>query len=152
MLRNAIGKSVVTLATTVACALLMQTPALADTTLVDQTLPGPVGGAQVCVVGVCAAPVNGITNVRISAVVQGGAILPPALTTGTAPGCTANANVGLFLTTPGIGGVVHTSVSFDRTDMNGNVISGSHETIQKDVPVGLGSQAVPLASVCATIL
>jgi hypothetical protein len=146
-------RSLKTAAATTASVLLMQAPALADTTLIDQTLPGPLGGAQVCVVGYCSFQVHGITNVRIYSTLQGGGVTsPPSLRTGSAPGCTANVNVAVTVATPGIGGTLHTVIEFDRTDMNGNVLSGSHEAIAKDVAVEAASQSVPLASVCATIL
>lgn len=146
-------RSLKTAAATAVSVLLLQAPALADTTLIDQTLPGPLGGAQVCALAYCLAPVDGITNVRITSVLQGaGVTSPPSLRTGSAPGCTANINVALFIATPGVGGTLHTAIEFDRTNMNGNVIPGSHEVIAKDIAVAAASQSVPLASICATTL
>jgi hypothetical protein len=147
-----VRRSLATFAVTAASVLLMQAPASADTTLADVTLPFALGGAQVCVVGSCAPAIDGITNVHFYAVMRGSGVTLPLLTAGTAPGCTANLNLAVFMTTLGIAGTVHTVVEFDRTDMNGNVIPGSHQVIAKDVSTTLANQSLPLASVCATLL
>ena len=152
MVRKTVARTLTTLVATAACGLALQTPAMADTTLVDQSVPGPIGGAQICAVGVCAPPANGITNVRIKATTGGTGIGSPGIATGSAPGCTANVNVAAFAVVPGFGGTVHATVSWDRTDMNGNVIPGSHESITQDVDASWTSLSVPLASVCATVL
>ena len=141
-----------TFAATAASLLLLAAPASADTTLADVTFPFPLGGAQVCVVGACAPAIDGITNVHLYASMRGSGVTLPAFTIGGAPGCTANVNLAVFMTTPGIDGTLHTVVEFDRTDMNGNVIPGSHEIIVNDVSAALASQSIPLVSICARIL
>ncbi len=150
--KKMMARVLMTCAATVVSMLSLQASAFADTTLADVTLPYPLGGAEVCVVGSCVPPVDGITNVHFSAVLQGAGVTMPALTTGSAPGCTANVNIAVFLKTLGVDGTLRTTVEFDRTDMNGNVIAGSHEVITKNISLGLASQTIPLASVCATIL
>jgi hypothetical protein len=139
-------------AATVASVLLMQAPALADTTLSDVTLPFPIGGAQVCVVGTCAPPIEGITNVHLYTVLQGPGMIRPLASLDTAPDCTTNVNLAVFMMTLGARGTLHTVVEYDRTDMNGDVIPGSHEIIANDISATLVSQTIPLVSVCATIL
>ena len=64
-------RSLTTLAATAASMLSLQGTAFADTTLADVTLPFSLGGAQVCVVGSCAPPIEGITNVHFYAVLKG---------------------------------------------------------------------------------
>ncbi len=154
MRRSIIAASFAVAGVVASSVALLQGPALADTTLVDQTIPGPIGGAQVCVLGTNCATTQGIANVHVLVTVQGAGLLtPPALTPGSAPGCTTNVNLALFVTTPGVSGTLHTAVSFVRTDKNGNVIPGSETTITSDVPVTTPpSLTLPLASVCATIL
>lgn len=126
-------------------------PALAAP-LVDVTVAGPVGGAEICVAGTCAPEVQGVANLRI--VVDGGAptVAPPSVSTGTAPGCTANVNRAVFVTTPGVSGVAVTpTVTFDQTDKNGNVV-GSRTLGGTPVPLpALPGLIIPLVSVCATV-
>lgn len=86
------------------------------------------------------------------AVLRGPGLTLPLLSLGTAPSCTANVNLAVFMTTLGADGTLHTVIEYDRTDMNGNVIPGSHETIANDISATLGSQTIPLVSICATIL
>ena len=152
MKHKTVRRSLTMFAATATSVLLMQAPAFADTTLSDVTLPFPLGGAQVCVVGTCAPPIDGITNVHLYAVLQGPGLTLPLPSLGTAPGCTANVNLAVFMTTLGADGTLHTVVEYDRTDMNGNVIPGSHEIIANDISATLVSQTIPLVSVCATIL
>lgn len=152
MRQKTIRRSLTTLAATAASLLFFQAPAMADTTLADVTLPFPLGGAQVCIVGSCVPPISGITNVRFYAVARGNGVTLPSLSAGTAPGCTANVNLAVFVATPGVDGTLHTEVSFDHTDMNGNVIPGSHEVIAQDISAALASQTIPLVSVCAQLL
>jgi hypothetical protein len=136
----------------VAIVLAIQTPALADTTLVDQTLPGPIGGAQLCVAGACLPPVDGVRNVRVRVVARGTGIVPPLVVPGSAPGCTANVNLALRVLTPGIGLTPHATLSFDRSDRNGAVVPGSHQVVEGDVPVSLSTIGIPVASICAAVL
>lgn len=120
--------------------------------LVDQTIAGPIGGAEVCAAGQC-AEAEGISNVRIVVEQTGPTVTRPAIFTGSAPGCTANINVALFATSPGVGGAsVTPTVTFDRTDKNGNVVgSGSVGGTAVLVP-SVPGMTVPVASVCATLL
>ncbi len=136
---------------TIASALLMQAPALADTTLVDQTITQKLGGATVCVVTVC-VPLQGVANLRVTVVLTEEGVTPPGVATGSAAGCTANVNVAVVLTSPGAQGTLVVTVSYDRTDQNGNIVPGSHETKSKEVSAPtVQAQNVPLASVCATL-
>lgn len=152
MTHKTIRRSCTMFAATVASVLLMQAPAMADTTLADVTFPFPLGGAQVCVVGTCAPPIDGITNVHLYAVLRGPGLVLPLPSLGPAPGCTANLNLAVFMTTLGANGTLHTVVEYDRTDMNGHVIPGSHQIIANDISAALASQTIPLVSACATIL
>jgi len=119
--------------------------------LVDRTIAGPIGGAQICVAGVCAPEVQGIANIRIL-VDQTGTLTPPAITTGTVAGCTANLNISVNATSVGVvGASVTPTVTFDRTDRNGNVVSS--QTLG-GLPVALpnaAGQMVQLISVCAAL-
>ncbi len=129
-----------------------QSPALADT-LVDLTIAGPIGGAQVCVVTACPPEVLGVANVRIVVTTGTLTLTPPVVTVGSAPGCTANVNKAVFVTTPGVAGAAVTvTVTFDQTDKNGNVVAsrtiGPIPVLLPPVP-GL---TIPLASVCASLL
>lgn len=137
---------------TVAIPLLAPSAASAAP-LVDRTIAGPIGGAQVCVIKSCFNEVQGVANLRIVVDVTPGTVAPPVLTTGSAPGCTANINVALFATTAALGaGSATVTVTYDRTDKNGNVVGS--ETLGGTpvvLPPVLGT-TVPLASVCATLL
>ena len=150
--RRSVKRTLATLTVAIAGSLAIQAPALADTTLVDQTLPGPLGGAQVCVARTCLPVVTGISNVRLSTVTRGTGIVLPVIVPSSAPGCGANVNLALRLLTPGIAITLRVALSFDRTDGNGSVIAGSHQTIEAQVPVDVASIGVPVASVCAAIL
>ena len=152
MTHKTVRQSFTMFAATVASVLLMQAPALADTTLSDITIPYPIGGAQVCLAGTCAPPIEGITNVHIYVVLRGPGMIRPVPSLGTAPDCTTDVNLAVFMTTLGARGTLHTVVEYDRTDVNGDVIPDSHEIITNDISASLVSQTIPLVSVCATIL
>lgn len=137
-------------------ALLAPTSATAaTTTLVDETISQPIGGAEICAVEKCLPELEGVKNVHLKATYTGSGVTEPTLTQVSAPGCTANVNVAYRLTTGSAGpGVVTVLVEFDRTDKNGNVIPGSHHSLTAKVAVpGTTSKTVdPLVSVCGTAL
>jgi hypothetical protein len=150
MFRSKLVKALVVTAT--AAIPLLAPSAASAAPLVDQTIDGPIGGAQVCVIESCFDEVQGVANLRIVVDVTPGTVAPPVLTTGSAPGCTANINVALFATTAALGaGSATVTVTYDRTDMNGNILGS--ETLGGTpvvLPPVLGT-TVPLASVCATL-
>jgi len=129
-----------------------QSPVLADP-LVDVTVAGPVGGAEICVLANCAPEVLGVANLRVVVDAGSPAATPPAVTMGLAPGCTANVNKAVFVTTPGVVGITITpTVTFDRTDKNGNVV-GSETLGGTPVPLPpVPGVTLPLFSICATVL
>jgi len=138
-----------------AAATAVGQPAAIAAPLVDQTIVGPIGGAEICVAGRCRT-VEGIKNLHVSVDVTPGLLTAPVVTTGSAPGCTANINLAVFATAPALsGGSITPLVEFDRTDKNGAVIPGSH-TVIGGTPVAVPPLSPmlpnPLLSVCAALL
>lgn len=146
-------------ATSAAAIALVYTASAASaaTTLVDQTIDKSLGGAELCLVEKCLPEIKGVKNLHILATFDGPSASTPTITRVSAPGCTANVNVGFALTTPGAGpgGVVNVLVEFDRTDKNGNVIPGSHKKLTGKVVVTASATPKtidPLVSACGSAL
>ncbi|HEU5002726.1 MAG TPA: hypothetical protein VFW71_08110 [Actinomycetota bacterium] len=117
--------------------------------LVNLTIPGPIGGVNVCVDTNC-VPVNGVANVHIGLSLDAATIaLLPIVSFGTQPGCTANVDLAVTITSPGISGVLDGVISFDITNYNGQVI-GSKSIPIGPLPVGVPSSSHTV-SVCGTV-
>ena len=127
----------------------METVEAATITVLDQTVAGPIGGAKVCADGTCQT-VQGVANLHVRVAVDTTSLTPPAVTTSSQPGCTANVNVQVNVTTLGATGSLDTIVEFDRTDQNGNVVG--HTTLPiPSVPITVAAQTHSV-SLCATLL
>lgn len=138
-------------------AVITATAAAAAThVLVNRTETRSLGGAQICVAANCLPEIQGVKNVHLFAEFNGPDISRPTVTRTSAPGCSANVNIGYKLTTAGVGpgGTLKVLAEFDRTDKNGQVIPGSHQTITRTVVLpGLTSTTIdPLVSLCASVL
>ncbi|MGH9280697.1 MAG: hypothetical protein ACRD12_21720 [Acidimicrobiales bacterium] len=121
----------------------------ASLTILDQTVPGPVGGAQVCIDTTCQT-VQGVANLHVRATLNTSGITPPTITTSSQPGCTANVNAQVNVTTIGVSGTLDTVVEFDKTDQNGTVVG--HATLPiPAVALTLAPQTHSV-SVCARLL
>jgi hypothetical protein len=121
------------------------------TTIIDQTVAGPVGGARICADTTC-QDVQGIANLHVKSALNTTSLTPPAVTTSTQPGCTANIDIQVNVTTVGITGTLDTTVEFDRTDRNGHVVPGSHTSLPvPSVAIDATAQTHSV-SLCATVL
>jgi hypothetical protein len=90
-------------------------------TLFRLEIPVTVGGARVCVDTNC-PDVTGVSDLIVQADFTGSVILP-TVTPATQPGCTANINTGVTITTPGLSsGTLVVSVSYQPVDRNGTPI------------------------------
>lgn len=121
----------------------------ASLTIVDQTVAGPIGGARLCVDTTC-QDAQGIANLHVKLVLNTSSLIPPAVTASGQPGCTANINVQLNVTTLGLTGTLDTTIEWDRTDRNGNVVS--HTTLPiPSIPISTTAQTHSV-SFCVTVL
>lgn len=106
--------------------------------LVNLTIPGPIGGVNVCVDTTC-VPVAGVSNVHIVVSLDAANVtLLPLVSFGTQPGCTADVDLAVTITTPGISGVLDGYISFNITDRNGNPV-GSKVIPLTALPIGIPS-------------
>lgn len=134
---------------TAAVALLAGSAQAASISLVDLTIPGPIGGVNVCVDTSCHL-LTGISNVHIVVSLDSANItLLPVVSFGLQPGCTANVDLAITITSPGISGVLDGSISFNITDQNGNPI-GFESIPLAGLPIGIPSVSHTV-SICGTI-
>lgn len=124
--------------------------------LLDVRESRSIGGAQVCVAAACLPEIPGVTNIHLRVAFDGLDLSIPEVRRTPAPDCTANLNIAYALTTPGLaaGGTLSLLAEFDRTDKNGDIIPGSHQTITQDLPLPaiLPTTVDPLVSVCGSVL
>ncbi|HLI55610.1 MAG TPA: hypothetical protein VKY26_01130 [Actinomycetota bacterium] len=146
-----IGSTV--MAAGLAVATLFSGPAAQAATipLVNLTIPGPIGGVNLCVDTSCHL-VPGLANLHIVESLNTTSLTLPMVTLSQQPGCTADVDLQVNITTLGISGALTGSISYDVTDQNGNPIPGDTVTIPLGtIPVNLGS-VTHSVSVCAAIL
>ncbi len=88
-------------------------------TVLNLTVPGPVGGSDTCLNGTC-VDLQGVANVHVSASVSLKTLGVPLVSLGKAPGCTGSlVNVAATIN-PGLtSGTVSVTISYDRTNANG---------------------------------
>lgn len=150
--RGTRARMIAGLATAAAALTLATPPALAggEKVLVDETLPGPLGGAQLCLLGRCLPEIKGIDNVRVVISRDGPDLEGPGLVNASQPDCTADINVGYTATTPGGQGALYVDVTYDVVDKNGNVVRSESHSAQLAGAVATMEQE--LFTLCASAL
>jgi hypothetical protein len=116
-------------------------------TVLNLTVPGPVGGSDTCLNGTC-IDLNGVANVTVSASAQLNTLGLPLVTVGRAPSCHSLVSVGATVNPGRTSGSVSVTVSYDRTNAHGSVIPGSHTSVTKSIALTAGGPPV-IVSECA---
>jgi hypothetical protein len=127
-------------------------PAPSTLSVVNVTVPGPVGHWQTCVnPAQDCITVPGITDLSVSAaaVVTGPAL--PTITLTSSPGCAGQVNVAAVVT-PGLAsGYLSLTIQYALADANGTAIPNSETTIVKSVPFIAGTPPLVVTE-CASEL
>lgn len=117
---------------------------------ISVSIPGPVGGSQTCIDTNTCVNLDGVSNLDVTATVDVNGLVAPLVTPATAPGCTADINVGATITPTALGSAsVTLTVSYDKTNANGQTVGTGGFT--KTISLAAGGAPLTITE-CASLL
>jgi ElaB/YqjD/DUF883 family membrane-anchored ribosome-binding protein len=117
--------------------------------VVDQHIPGTIGGLRACIDTTCQT-VQGVSDIHILGSIDV-SDLTPSVTTGPAPDCTATINKAVTVKLMNGSGSLRLSVSYQPVDQNGQPVGPRVELAKVFADVAAELAQSHTVSVCATL-
>jgi hypothetical protein len=117
-------------------------------TVLNLTVPGPVGGSDTCLNTTC-IDLQGVSNVHVPAAVALKTLGVPLVSLGKAPGCTDSlVNTAVTINPGTTSGTVSVTISYDHTNASGGV---SPTSVTKTISLTAGGPPVTVSECAAAV-